>query len=667
LLFSSFWAYISFRIISGNAKLFNKGGFMSKRLCLILFLAIGMVLLAVLPALADVDTAWVRRYNGPGNSSDVANAIAVDDSGNIYVTGSSVGSGTYEDYATIKYYPNGDTAWVRRYNGPGDSTDVAQSIAVDDFGHVYLTGWSYGSGTYSDYATIKYYSNGDTAWVRRYNGSWNDWDEAVAIALDDSGCVYVTGLSWGGSANYLTIKYYSNGDTAWVRGYNWYQDYAHAMSVDGSGCVYVTGEALLQSPLDFYWLVTVKYHPNGETAWARMYVKCIYGETAVAVDDLGKVYVTGGGGGPWTDCDYITIKYYANGDIAWVKWYDGLEEGNDYASCIAVDSSGNIYVSGQSWRGETEYDYATIKYYPNGDTAWVRRYNGPENHWDWANAIAVDGSGNVYVTGRSEGSATLSYYATIKYDSSGNELWVEKYNGPGNGLDEACAITVDGSDNVYVTGYSFGNGTERDFATIKYVQGISYVSIIDFAIVPQADTITVGDSVRWTNNGAVLHTSTSDTKVLWDSGTLNPGESFTFQFNDLGSYPYHCEFHPSMVGTIVVISTDVRDEAGDREKPSEFALSQNYPNPFNQNTKIEFTLAKSGFVSLNVYDILGRKARTLVSEHLSSGYKSVLWDGKNDSGKDVASGIYFYQMRVKYPASGGVGDFSETRKLVLLK
>jgi hypothetical protein len=104
--------------------------------------------------------------------------------------------------------------------------------------------------------------------------------------------------------------------------------------------------------------------------------------------------------------------------------------------------------------------------------------------------------------------------------------------------------------------------------------------------------------------------------------------------------------------------TDVKDEGID-QLPKLYSLSQNYPNPFNQTTKIEFTLAKSGFVSLNIYDILGRKVRTLVSEYLSFGYKSVLWDGKNDSGKDVASGIYFYHMKI--------GDFAETKKLVLLK
>jgi len=109
----------------------------------------------------------------------------------------------------------------------------------------------------------------------------------------------------------------------------------------------------------------------------------------------------------------------------------------------------------------------------------------------------------------------------------------------------------------------------------------------------------------------------------------------------------------------VECGNEVKDETVGREKPSEFTLFQNHPNPFNQTTKIEFTLAKPGFVGLSIYDLLGRKVRILASEHLPSGYKSVLWDGKNDSGEDVASGIYFYQLRVR--------DFSETKKLVLLK
>ncbi len=90
-----------------------------------------------------------------------------------------------------------------------------------------------------------------------------------------------------------------------------------------------------------------------------------------------------------------------------------------------------------------------------------------------------------------------------------------------------------------------------------------------------------------------------------------------------------------------------------------FVLRQNYPNPFNQTTDMQFTLPKSGFVTLTIYDLLGRKVRSLVSEHLSSGYKSVLWDGKNEEGKDVASGIYLYRLRA--------GNFVDTKKMLLLK
>jgi len=128
-----------------------------------------------------------------------------------------------------------------------------------------------------------------------------------------------------------------------------------------------------------------------------------------------------------------------------------------------------VYVTGYSHGGISSFDYVTIKYSTTGDTVWVRRYNGPGNDYDYAHALAVDGSGNVFVTGFSW-SGTSYDYATIKYSPSGDTLWVRRYDGPGNGTDEANALAVDGSGNVYVTGYSAGSGTFEDYATIKYVQ-----------------------------------------------------------------------------------------------------------------------------------------------------------------------------------------------------
>ncbi len=93
--------------------------------------------------------------------------------------------------------------------------------------------------------------------------------------------------------------------------------------------------------------------------------------------------------------------------------------------------------------------------------------------------------------------------------------------------------------------------------------------------------------------------------------------------------------------------------------PTDFELKDNFPNPFNATTSISYSLSTEGFVTLNIYNILGQKVRTLVQEHQTSGYKTVIWDGKNDSGEGISSGIYLYRIQV--------GEFSETKRMTLLK
>jgi uncharacterized delta-60 repeat protein len=443
-----------------------------------------LLVLLAFPALAEmiVDIAWLRRYNGPGNSSDYACAIAVDNSGNVYVTGYSEGSGTAWDYATIKYYPNGDTAWVRRYNGPGNDDDKASAIAVDDSGNVYVTGWSTGIGY--DYATIKYYPNGDTAWVRRYNGPGNYNNGATAIAVDGSGNAYVTGNSYGSVTDndYATIKYYPNGDTAWVRRYvgsgTSNADQAEAISVDLSGNVYVTGSSDWGGTLSSDY-ATIKYNPTGDTVWVRRYNGPGNGPDYaydLSVDGSGNVYVTGssyGSGG--TDMDYATVKYNSLGEFLWVRRYHGGPAGSDdRAFSCGVDSSSNVYVTGISNDGDN-YDYVTTKYNASGDLLWVRAYNGPGNSEDYANDLAVDASGNVFVTGRSAQNSYSPYnddYTTVGYNPHGDTLWVRRYNGSGDAEDWAFALVIDNSNNVYVTGGSDGYVAGYDYATIKYFQAL---------------------------------------------------------------------------------------------------------------------------------------------------------------------------------------------------
>ena len=121
----------------------------------------------------------------------------------------------------------------------------------------------------------------------------------------------------------------------------------------------------------------------------------------------------------------------------------------------------------------------------------------------------------------------------------------------------------------------------------------------------------------------------------------------------------YVDFVPVFVpGTITLgEGTDVEDERA--SLPSEFILNQNYPNPFNPETNIEYQIPEPAFVSIEIFNILGQKVKTLVSESKEAGYHQARWDGASDSGRDVPSGVYFYRMNA--------GNFSQTMKMVMLK
>jgi hypothetical protein len=140
---------------------------------------------------------WTNRYGGPGNSTDEAVALAVDSTGNIFVTGDSVGTASGADYLTIKYSPSGIPLWTNRYTSSGARTDIASGVAVDLSGNVFVTGYSPGvSG--SDYVTIAYSNAGVPFWTNRCSAV----SKPVGIAVDKYGNVLVTGP--------VTVKYYSS-------------------------------------------------------------------------------------------------------------------------------------------------------------------------------------------------------------------------------------------------------------------------------------------------------------------------------------------------------------------------------------------------------------------------------------------------------------------------
>jgi len=417
---------------------------------------------------------WVATYNGSGNGWDRARAIVVDSVGNVYVTGESEGTGTEFDYATAKYSSSGIEQWTVRYNGPGNYWDIASGVFVDNVGNVYVTGYMHASPWNRDYGTVKYDSLGNELWVANYDGPGGEEDGALGIAFDNAGHIYVTGYSIGavGYYDFATIKYDPAGVEKWVKRYNGpgdWDDGAVALAVDNSANIYVTGTSV-GAGTDYDY-ATVKYDSAGSERWVVRYNGPGYYwdiPQAMVIDNSANVCVTGFSYGVSTNIDFATAAYDSSGIERWVARYNGPGNAIDWAYAIAVDNTGNVYVTGSSIGINANQDYATVKYDSLGVEQWVARYNGPSNSNDVAYAMVIDDVGNIYVTGESWDYGSGYDYATLKYDSLGVEQWVTRYNGPSNNADHAYAIAVDDAGYVYVTGESWGFGTEYDYVTVKY-------------------------------------------------------------------------------------------------------------------------------------------------------------------------------------------------------
>jgi hypothetical protein len=408
-----------------------------------LLLCLGLALSPLAAGADQVQEVWAALY--PTNFGDIggdSQAIAVDGTGNVYITGYP---------ATVKYDPNGRILWA---------TNRGEVLALDGLGNVCVS---------SGFWTSKYDRDGHRLW-QSTNGPVGI---AVAIAIDGAQNVIVTGQSQG---DYATVKHDSNGNILWVAQYDGPAqgtDLPYAMALDSAGNIFVTGSSQgTDSALDY---ATVKYDPNGNELWVARYNGP--GNTndtakAIAVDSAGRAIVTGVTDWGWSidpnqfipyeNADITTIQYSSDGQPLWVARYAGLWF--DEGTAVAVDSASNVLVAGFATGGNGYADYVTIKYDPGGNQLWAARFEGAPYYDNIATALALDKSGNVYVTGASRPDDC----GTVKYDPNGYEKWRAL---TGFGHPVITGLKVDDAGYVYVTGYSSGSDVGQYYAvTLKYTQ-----------------------------------------------------------------------------------------------------------------------------------------------------------------------------------------------------
>jgi len=445
----------------------TNGDIMLKQNCWIV-----VILILVLFSIGTSQTErWVYRYNGPGNSTDQASSLVYGGDGNIYIAGLSYGSGTSRDFTVISLTSTGTQRWVYRYNGPGDSTDVANSLVYGADGNIYVAGMSTGSGTGSDFTVISLDSTGTQRWVYQYNAPGNGSDLANSLVYGADGNVYIAGYSTGSGTYYdfTVISLNSTGTQRWVYRYNgpansW--DLANSLVYGADGNIYIAGYSTGSGTSYDFTVISLSsfgterwvYRYNGPGNFMDYAYSLVYGAD-------GNIYIAGYSYGIGTSDDFTVISLSSTGTERWVYRYNGPGSGSDVAYSLVYGADGNIYIAG--WSYGTTDDFTVISLSSTGNQRWVYRYNGPGSGYDYAKSLVYGADGNIYVAGESWGIGTYEVFTVISLSSTGTQRWVYRYNGPGNYMDYAYSLVYGADGNIYVAGRSDGSGTDDDFTVIS--------------------------------------------------------------------------------------------------------------------------------------------------------------------------------------------------------
>jgi Beta-propeller repeat len=419
---------------------------------------------------AQVQQAWVAKYNnGILNGTNQAVKMVLDGTGNIYVTGFSQNATNGNlDYATIKYAPNGNQIWAARYAATNTTIAQPTGLVLDSNTNVIITGTA---------CTVKYDQNANQLWTAPYTGNsavvaGTPYYAGNPVAVDNSNNVFVTGFS----TNFALIKMDSGGSNVWETTYpspyaSGFSPYGAAVGqslcTDSNGNIYVAGGyKFYNSPYPYYELLALKYASNGVQLWVADARDSQFGSPDVqgaCLDRAGNFYVLWNAGEPYHTTQFAN----SNGSIVW----SGTDPTDDLFSAsrgLTLDYVGNAWITGSYAYYYPKTQYGTYKLSTKGIYTVTNLYPTISGPVSVATAIAVDQANSAYVTGYSPSTSSSNDIVTIKCDSKGNQIWLQRYNGPGNGDDEGNAIAVDALGNVYVTGYDTTASGGTEMVTIKY-------------------------------------------------------------------------------------------------------------------------------------------------------------------------------------------------------
>ena len=549
-----------------------------------------ILLLESVAVAGSVGPAWIKHYTGPNQSqsNEAADSYLDTLTGNLYVVGAGELASNPNgcDLVIMKYRPDGTRAWVNGFSGSGPSgDDIAQSVAVDSVGNVYIAGMTDNPGPqYTDAAWAKYDSSGNEIWHR--TSTWNGFDVAFDIAIGNAGDVYICGSDsgFGALTGYMVTRIDpSDGDTLWRRSfvldtealarrkmgqakhpdyfesYDLYDNVAVAIARSPDSGVVATGHGSDFDRMYEWW--TMRFTPSGTRSWAVTYHNplTVYDDDDVAFDmavaNNGDIYVVGFDyfetGTAYDGYNYAVVRYGSTGSrLNYRSLNVAAEDGDDYALSVALDDSSpqNVYVTGTlAYPYPLNEQVSTMKF----DRVLVSR---------WGTAGATYGSSDddrgysvcyrrsrVYVTGLTGDDLFVLGYTSAS-GSPKDTLWSYLYDDADQMIDFGASICAADSDRVYVSGEASHAGTPSwtslYTARLRYGRPEIAVTAINApqgtynhydTVIPQATLRNNGDVIPMTSAFMYLGLPYGDTIHVFDGPA--PGQSTTISFRPWAAHP----------------------------------------------------------------------------------------------------------------------------------
>ncbi|MEN9334136.1 MAG: hypothetical protein RLY35_1316 [Bacteroidota bacterium] len=427
---------------------------------------------------AQITSVWESTINGNGDFGDQFHSIATDANNNSYAVGSTVNNNGDRDWLIIKYNAQASIQWKKTFSAPGLGPDEAKKVLIHPNGNIVVTGYGNNKAVGNDFWTMMLTPSGDTLWTDLYNApNSNLYDEPNAMTFDAQGNIIITGESDQDPSaflnnDFLTVKYNTTGNLQWAVKYNApSNDNDRALSVcaDASNNIYVTGRSFNGTDDD---AVTIKYNASGTQQWLKTFDNGgIDRPVSIGIDTQSRIYVSMRSDNG-TDDDYRLLQYNAQGVLQFNVVYDNV--GNDRPIDMVVIPAGGCVITGRSDGNAAvgiNYDVKTISYSATGVQNWLASYNGIGNNDDIPSNIYLASDGKVAVTGLTDRDNTVlisNDAFVLCYNSAGNTLISQTFNGSANKDDEGHAVSIGTDGRVVMVGFSSDNSDQRNAILLSY-------------------------------------------------------------------------------------------------------------------------------------------------------------------------------------------------------